>query len=624
MLSREDRVGYLSVVSLTGLFCFVAYRPWHLYFFGDSWDLLMKLNSGGLGAIWLLHNEHFVPVANLLLYIEFVLFGMNNLPYQVVNIVIHILVSCAVYAVCGRFTQRVAPRLFGALLFAFSGTFWEVTLWETEQSISLALLLSLAGILLLFRFANTHDYRWIVACSAASFLACLSMTYGLLSLALTPVAAWAVSAGNSAGNRRILGAGLAASTTALVAFSFFYVTYATGGGAAERLVANLGVRLLVRVPAWIWQAVWEGEIRPLASSAFSPVFVAVVFGIAGAWVFRSVTVSRALYLLVPLTLLVGSHVLTALGRSGSESDLMFASSSRYQYFGMAGLGVLGAWAAALVLDGPRALGRRLSFLAAILIVVSLLVHGAAGIEYIRVHSPRFEWGLEARHFFSTVLSQDACTQAPPGFYAPAPELLLPRTVYPLRKEFATVLPLFLNSGWPVDANPLSIRAVVFTEDVKKQNLLARFSPLVDTTTWRRFGTVGFRIVEGAPTRPRTLELSIAPGGAFGIDADVTTGVKVPYTFAVRARLLSGEPHVSIRLIFKEKHGNAIDFLESGAIDSPEFQTVLVSGLPTLRTAVVAVDIASVRSAAAPAVIEISEVVLVRHPVFVSSRVGLSE
>jgi hypothetical protein len=39
--------------------------------------------------MWRMHNEHFMPVSKALLYLQYQLFGMNNFPYQAVNVGIH-------------------------------------------------------------------------------------------------------------------------------------------------------------------------------------------------------------------------------------------------------------------------------------------------------------------------------------------------------------------------------------------------------------------------------------------------------------------------------------------------------------------------------------------------------
>ena len=36
-----DRSAIVIVALLTAVFAFIAYQPWRLYFFGDTWDILL-------------------------------------------------------------------------------------------------------------------------------------------------------------------------------------------------------------------------------------------------------------------------------------------------------------------------------------------------------------------------------------------------------------------------------------------------------------------------------------------------------------------------------------------------------------------------------------------------------
>ena len=175
--------GLLAAVTMVS--CWIAYQPSQLYFFGDTWDILTNLVEGGLPAIWRPHNEHVVPIPKFLLYLQYVLFGMHNYPYQVVNILIHAVNTVLLYLFSGRFAFNTVARVFGVLFFSLSGVYLEVTTWETTQQISLAVLFLLLSLILFDTYIQKRQRRWLVWCFMSACGASLSMGFGLL---ISPIA----------------------------------------------------------------------------------------------------------------------------------------------------------------------------------------------------------------------------------------------------------------------------------------------------------------------------------------------------------------------------------------------------------------------------------------------------
>src|SRR5580704_10951555 len=99
------------VALITVLFCLVAYRPFELYFFGDTWDILCEFHERGWRTMWRMHNEHFMPLSKAVLYLQYTLFGMRNFPYQVVDISIHAINAALVYILAEEVTPLVIPRI---------------------------------------------------------------------------------------------------------------------------------------------------------------------------------------------------------------------------------------------------------------------------------------------------------------------------------------------------------------------------------------------------------------------------------------------------------------------------------------------------------------------------------
>lgn len=184
-----DRSAIVIVALLTAVFAFIAYQPWRLYFFGDTWDILCEFHENGWTTIWRMHNEHFMPVSKAVLYVQYALFGMHNLPYQAVSIAIHSLNAALLYIAAGQLTGMVIPRLFGALFFGFSGVYWELTMWEAGQQTTLAMLFILLSLILGRQYLRQGKAAPLAGAMASALFATWSMGYGLLASPLLAVEA---------------------------------------------------------------------------------------------------------------------------------------------------------------------------------------------------------------------------------------------------------------------------------------------------------------------------------------------------------------------------------------------------------------------------------------------------
>jgi len=142
---------------------FVAYlRVWHAGFIWDDDDHLTRnpciVGPLGFGAIWTSSKAVYYPLVLSSFWVQHALWGLNPLPYHVVNVALH--AGCAV--LLWRVLRRlnVAGAWLGAAIWALHPVQVESAAWITEQKNTQSCLFYLLAILFFL--------RWLEAAKAAA------------------------------------------------------------------------------------------------------------------------------------------------------------------------------------------------------------------------------------------------------------------------------------------------------------------------------------------------------------------------------------------------------------------------------------------------------------------------
>lgn len=586
---KADRIP-LFIFCLTVLSCFAAYQPARLYFYGDTWDLLLLFQQQGWQQVWPLHNDHFIPLSKAFLFFEYLLFGMHNLPYQVINILIHAVNAVLLYFCAAEFSSRVAPRAFGALFFGMSTVPWEVTMWETGQQISLALLFILCSLLLHARYLRRREGRLLAYLLLSALAACCAMGFGLMVVPLLMIQGAVL--GRPRWKQALAGAtllGLAAlACYALLLRTHYVPPHDTGH------MRSLGqAAQLVR---WIVTGLRDGLLVPSISTRSGPLVLGILFLAGGLLFWRAfLAVDRVLLLIVPVVMILGPYALTGVGRL--ELGVALAASSRYQYLPVAGLALILAWLAGGAFEIAQQRFPAALSLLALVTLLTLPAHAISSYKYVRQHSPRFLWGQQAHRFVDLAIYQRGRPPVPAGMLCAGPELYLPASMYPWLFELSRVLPMYAASGVIRDECGVGLRSVLELPEIRRANLLEGGAAGLDSVT---------RIEMPQATSAYSFELSCPDTSR-------------PYTFAASARLVSGEPRVCLRVVSKDRTGNVLDSLLSRPISSHEFENVLVSAYPAEGASVVEIGFAAAPGSASPVIIEAKDAILLQHPVYLSAR-----
>jgi hypothetical protein len=605
-LGRKDYAALGLVALVSVLFSLIAYRPFQLYFFGDTWDILCEFHEQGWRTMWRMHNEHFMPLSKALLYVQYALFGMHNFPYQAVNIAIHAMNAALVYVLAGEVTPFIVPRIFGALVFAFSGVYWELTMWEAGQQTTLALLFILLSLAIGSRYLRGGPPLLLAAIMITALLASWSMGFGLLAVPLLVIQAAVL---HPHWRKRVAAICILPAVTVLSGFAVLLWSDRSGFDYA-RSRATLDQALQV-VP-WTYTAL-RGLAASYAAPVCAPLVLGIVFSVAGLFFWRAfLSKDRLLALLVPASLLLLPYALTAVGRV--QLGIGSAASSRYQYLAAAALGLIMAWLAGGVFEIAKSRYSNALVALSLVVLLTLPLDALAGYVYLG-RSPMLEWGRSARRFVSLAVYRRNWANAPAGTVCVHPELYLPAAMYPHPFfDLSRALPLYAADGVRADVCPAGIASVLDSKEITRRNLLNGGTRGIEPEKWKSDYSA-IASLAAVPNVPRAVRIELHDVGAYRFETHCFDAAQ-PYSFAASVRLVSGDPNAYMRIVFKDASGNILDTYPSQAIAPGDFSTVVVSAYPPPDTATVAVDFAGAAPGSEFSVIAVRDAVLVQHPVYV--------
>jgi tetratricopeptide (TPR) repeat protein len=157
---------------------FVAYQPiWHAGFIWDDNDHLTANPAmtapHGLRMIWSsLAVSRYYPLTLTTFWIERRLWGLNPLPYHLVNVALHALNGVLVLFLLRRL--RVPGAGFAALAWALHPVNVESAAWITELKNTQSAVFFFLGLLCFFRFEAGRERRWYALALVCGLAAMLS------------------------------------------------------------------------------------------------------------------------------------------------------------------------------------------------------------------------------------------------------------------------------------------------------------------------------------------------------------------------------------------------------------------------------------------------------------------
>ena len=198
-----------SIASLFFLLSFVTHFRAKLFFRYDEWLLLERFSQVGLSTAFVPHNEHFIPLYILMLWLQTKAFLSNYDFYTLTTIVLHTLNGFLFFRLLELLKLGRKPALLAAFLYIISGLHSELVQSAITQGA--AVMLSLTLLSFIFCLKNK-----LFAVALCNFLAPLFFGIGFI---LAPLVFLFSFISNSVNKLRLLGYLSLSSTLTVLLYS---------------------------------------------------------------------------------------------------------------------------------------------------------------------------------------------------------------------------------------------------------------------------------------------------------------------------------------------------------------------------------------------------------------------
>ena len=173
---------YVPLFAVIGLVIGIHVPSMNFYFFGDDFLVLGDVNTRSFPAymrdVTLLNDmtPNWRPLTMAVYYAEFNVFGLDPLPWRVVNLTVHVATVAMLYAFVLSMTRRVFVASVAALIFGVSASAVHTVTYITALPHILSEFLLIASLFSLHRYVESGERRnaWYWASFAlyvAGFLA---------------------------------------------------------------------------------------------------------------------------------------------------------------------------------------------------------------------------------------------------------------------------------------------------------------------------------------------------------------------------------------------------------------------------------------------------------------------
>ncbi len=156
---------YVPLVAVIGLVIGIHVPTMNFYFFGDDFLVLGDVNTRSFPAymrdVTLLNDltPNWRPLTMAAYYAEFKLFGLDALPWRIVNLCVHVATVAMLYTLVLSMTRRVFVASAAALIFGVSASAVHTVTYITALPHMLSEFLLISALFSLYRYVESGERR---------------------------------------------------------------------------------------------------------------------------------------------------------------------------------------------------------------------------------------------------------------------------------------------------------------------------------------------------------------------------------------------------------------------------------------------------------------------------------
>ncbi len=317
---------FFLFVFLTAIYLYSFFDPprsdyWSLFFFFHHINVMpgeMK---------WLhilnydpLHQVNFYPLAHLIIYAEYIIFGSNHLYFHAIHFILYCVSLVLLYRLARVFCEDRLLILMFISVFTFLFSHFDVIIWSYHTNIILAFCLFLAGFLLYLNFLKTGGILNLVL-ATVSFLSAM-LCY--LTVVLWPLAIINLSYLNRPGGIKVSRAKKRISYLSVIAavyllyIAFFFATRALKTYGFPLLIPLVDVfsvhKHVLAFFSVFFNILYNGILINIAPFLACPVKILENIELGGLLVFYEPEIEKIVYIGGTFFLVVASAILVYLLR----------------------------------------------------------------------------------------------------------------------------------------------------------------------------------------------------------------------------------------------------------------------------------------------------------------------
>lgn len=294
----------------------------------------------------------FQPLAHLLMYLRHLAFGNYVVPYNLLNVVLHVTTAFLVFLMLARLLKETRVSfLFGVWFLALFSQY-DTVVWTYHIYIIVGTILALVCAYLAYRYTETGSRRFLILAASAGLLSLLLYEAAVFVLAAMPLLV--LAAGHATGRNPTRKEFALAVVTVLAAYAF-YAAFTAYGISLEKPSGKMSLRDLLEpnhiflstkaVLANLWTSSFvknvgvlsDVKITDIVHLSLEPeayrkadVILKILLGLALIGLMRP---RRTSYFAVVLLAVGLSYVfIIALGRLLTNDTHYLMAQPRYQYF----------------------------------------------------------------------------------------------------------------------------------------------------------------------------------------------------------------------------------------------------------------------------------------------------
>jgi len=176
----KEKISDSAMAVLFYCFAILVFYKATLFFFWDEWHLIERFKNDGIGASFVGHNEHFIPISFLAYFFQLKLFGDDYCFFLYLSSAIHAFNSVLLLKIL-RILGRNFSKIEGiartiAFMFLVSALHSEALHWAFEQCLLISASFTFLAVLHGLEYTQTSRRRSLVL--AAIFCALSPLCFG--------------------------------------------------------------------------------------------------------------------------------------------------------------------------------------------------------------------------------------------------------------------------------------------------------------------------------------------------------------------------------------------------------------------------------------------------------------